>query len=830
MRLSNILILATSASMFFAACQKEFRSGVYEEAAALTQGKRVELSINEEVKSSYVPGSGVSIDGTEALAVFYSDPETKLLGESIKASPIGGGKYSFTIPAGVSYEDMFYAVLPWSATTAATQLQRTVKARIFSVQYPLDASFDPQYDILAAEGFKIEEETATINRFRRMTAPLRVAVKGLPAGSKIHTASISFSQNPNEQACKGLVGGADLYMTDNYRKSAMTSLSEAGFGVSAVYEDGLGASGDVWNVWFSVNPAELGAGSEMKIVISTADRTFSKTAVLPFDGSIKRNELNEIKVDMTSAESEESVTINLADEDLISTLSSGTVYAATGTDGKTYQLTFSKTGCSVNGFDGMRGGINITAADGTGRFLTLPKPEGKDITAVRMFTRPTSTNGAERDLRVCAYKKENEISSDSFNAFCNENSGYCELSIPSVGATTLGGTQLRTSDGTFSCSAITFALRDKVVPVYDPNDYSSIWNAGLDFTIGDLTINIDDYPNAKIVSLKDLAASDFTYNGILFIDPDGEEFKALSGKVNPGTNTIVVGRFINSQPEIHFDNYIQPKSNSFKNVRIVSSATGTFTPNNGTGGVCSVTLEDCTVISTGGTLLREAVGTAKFGTVRILNSIVQVKTGIIGNASGASAIIGTEDKFDFENSVFMPLPSDGAIKNFATNVLTMTANESHAQIVFKGNTFVGFNGPSGGTALVNLKSIGGFEIDRNVFVGEWPAGKTDRILKTTAKQSFQPTPRIITANFAPKSSAGTVLGETNGDSQCFWNNQEKGGSKLSYTTKDNKFDYVGSPFLSEDYTNAYFPVNTTVVTNGAGATYETKLWKQWNAE
>ena len=36
-----------------------------------------------------------------------------------------------------------------------------------------------------------------------------------------------------------------------------------------------------------------------------------------------------------------------------------------------------------------------------------------------------------------------------------------------------------------------------------------------------------------------------------------------------------------------------------------------------------------------------------------------------------------------------------------------------------------------------------------------------------------------------------------------------------------------SPFLSVNTTTGYLPVNTTVVTTGAGATYTTKLWKTW---
>ena len=66
-----------------------------------------------------------------------------------------------------------------------------------------------------------------------------------------------------------------------------------------------------------------------------------------------------------------------------------------------------------------------------------------------------------------------------------------------------------------------------------------------------------------------------------------------------------------------------------------------------------------------------------------------------------------------------------------------------------------------------------------------------------------------------------------------WSWLYKNGQPVFYSNTSNrsllKTDSV--PFVTEniDITNGYFPVNASIVTNGAGADYSTKLWKDWSA-
>ena len=50
---------------------------------------------------------------------------------------------------------------------------------------------------------------------------------------------------------------------------------------------------------------------------------------------------------------------------------------------------------------------------------------------------------------------------------------------------------------------------------------------------------------------------------------------------------------------------------------------------------------------------------------------------------------------------------------------------------------------------------------------------------------------------------------------------------LNRYVNKSAFNSDPSPFTSVNTATGYFPVNETVVTNGAGASYTTKLWRSW---
>lgn len=835
-----IAVMAGAAALLAVSCARESENaGGLAPGNIPSAGEKVVLTVDlDGVRSAYIPGTGVALDGTEKAAVYYSDPGNHKLGGPLEAVPVGEGVYEFTVPGGVQYEPMWYALMPYSAAmTSAGKDARTAVGTISTVQFPKAGSFDPAYDYLAAEGFEISDGEATINRFRRVTAPLKVTVTGLPAGATIFTATMTIGQKAVPASCRGLVGEANIYMTDNYRKSSLTYLENAGYGVSALYREGLAEDAGTWPVWFSVNPAELSQGSSFTFTVSTANLTFTKSAVVPVECAIERNQLNELEVDFTGVDGVESATMDLSTDAVYQALQTGDEVTVMASDGKEYTLKMSGTGCSVSGTDALPGGIVFSDAS-----MTLPSSDEKDITCVRLFASPAlSAADALADISVSAWKKTKQVSSANANLYpfadredyLNNTGGVASLSIPEVGTYTLGGTSVSSEGGSPVFCAATFLMRDKYTPVYDPNDYVSIYEAGLDFTIGDITVNADEYPDVKILKTSEATAAIFnTSTGIIFLDNSDNTAFEISSNLDIAKGLIVVGRYKNSQPKIVVNGkYVEPKGdNCFKNLHITCSGAGLFTATRAEDGVASFICEDCTLIASGGTLFREANANLRFGDVSLLNCVIQVSTGFMAASSAGKPMLGTEDSFTLENCVITPIPNgQGEVSFLAQNLFTLTeGSEGHTMFYIRNNTVIGFNGPSGGTAMVTCKTIGGFDISNNVFVGNWTAGKTDRLVKTTTPQSFKPEPRIIANNFCSYNGT-TAMGTTNGDSQYFWNGNPKNtGEKLGYvSTPENVFTVKGEPFTTADYTNAYFVINTDLVTTGGGATYDTKLWRQW---
>ena len=122
-------------------CQKpEFSDGV--DAPVKAQIKKV-LAVSdvewapEDAKSSYAPGVGLTLSGTEPISVFYAEGKAPVV-----ATAQGNGNYSFSHEevAGAETYDYNY-LMPHNPTTKADGT-----ARLSAVQRPGVNTFDPAYD------------------------------------------------------------------------------------------------------------------------------------------------------------------------------------------------------------------------------------------------------------------------------------------------------------------------------------------------------------------------------------------------------------------------------------------------------------------------------------------------------------------------------------------------------------------------------------------------------------------------------------------------------------------------------------------------------------
>lgn len=799
------------------------------------EDRTIELAVaDSEVKTAYVPGSGVDIDGTENIAVLYSVGDT--LRGSLKAVPAGGGVYTFTIPGGVEPDAMFYGVMPYSSAVAPiTSDKRIFKVRIFPVQYPGQNTFDPHYDFLSAEGFSVTGDRAAINRFKRLVAPLCLRLTGLPDGTEISTVEMILGQGTSGETCVGLVGEAEVYATDNYRKSAVLSLANPGNSVSAVYPEGLAESDGGWNVWYVVNPSSLYAGSGLTVRVSAGACTYIKDIVLPSNAEIRRNELSRISVDMSGQDVRtlQSVTFDFSGVQVYETLQSNTSITVTGSDGNDYTLAFNRTKCSLKGEDGMPCAIQITSPEGTGKYLTIPSIKDKNIIAARLFAQIKSANTAVTADSLVAVKSGREIAKVNANLcrigknedYLGNTGGVAELSIPAGGTPSLSGAQVQGRGSTLDFSAMTLVLTDKETPVYDPNDYLSMFEAGLDIEIGGKVFNIESCPNYTALKMSEITditpiTAAFTANGLVFIDNDAPDNVMLSSSANiaMGKDAVIIGRYISGkgQPRMAIskdDKYFQIQNTlHLLNVQVEHNSKYCFFTSK--TGYSSLYCQDCTFLSTdqyGHGFIRYNAAGVGFVEVVVDNSIFIYGGGsgnslyLINNASGGNTAdnFSPLKNFTVTNSVFIPLlHTASAVK---TSVFSAPQKTDNASFTLKNNSFYGMTAVTP-KAILNLKSAKNVTVQDNVFYSETSlsANLTHDLVKVSGT-----------------SGSVTVTGN-------WMNRYEDGGFSLTWNPAEGNNNSSSGPFFAtEDLSSGYMPVNKAVVTTSAGATYDTKKWKKW---
>ena len=271
-------------------CQKpEFSEGV--DAPAKAQIQKV-LSVSDaewtsdDVKSSFVPGTGITLSGNELISVFYADYTTPVV-----ATPQPDGSYSFSHDEILGVETYDYKYL----MPHSTYTKEDGTTRLSPVQFPGVTTFDPAYDFLLGEpsmGVSKAESSVEINRFKRITAPLNFVVNdefGLLAGEPATVVSVEFAGTP--VAGDFIPSFSSEYDLAGFKDAIPGATST---GLTAVYPEGLVPENGQYNVWFSSFPASLRPGQIVSLTISTKTKTITCHATMPSDFALKTNMLNKI--------------------------------------------------------------------------------------------------------------------------------------------------------------------------------------------------------------------------------------------------------------------------------------------------------------------------------------------------------------------------------------------------------------------------------------------------------------------------------------------------------------------------------------------------------
>ena len=419
-------------------------------------GTPVTLHVNDapwtpsgEPRSSYAEGVGISLSGSEDIALFYNDG-TKLIGSDdtnrypVKATANGDWTWSFSNPVAAEGRTWF-SLVPYSQQGQRYMKSSTkAQTRIGPVQFPLADSFDPQADVLAGKPFTVKGNEAEISSFKRLVAPWRILVTGLGSSERIYAATLSLSGTATDW--NNSIGGIlTVSMTEDYDGTVFCGSTGGNTrSISLNYGEGLPSKGGGHPLWFMVKPVEIPAGTDITLTVTTADATYTRTARMPSEQTLSTEKINKLAFNIKGPGS---ISQESSFQDFTAqSLTAGSVsLTAADESSLTWILPTSPqwTAASKDGGSGYPDALSFTVS----KTLRVPSIAGKDITGIRLFIHPAMTWSGGGTITV----KDGDTEKATVDGACLvtaggipgaiERGGFVDIPLPE-GCTTLSGLDL----------------------------------------------------------------------------------------------------------------------------------------------------------------------------------------------------------------------------------------------------------------------------------------------------------------------------------------------------------------------------------------------------
>ena len=203
---------------------------------------------------------------------------------------------------------------------------------------------------------------------------------GVAAGESIRAVTASFENTTNN----ALVGVFYLSVgVNDYDACRVTSVNPAGNAVTAVYADGFSKLGDIYPVWYMVNPTVFESGTGLVLTVVTDTKTITKTITLPEELNVMTGKFNSVKLNISGTNSSSVASLY---QDFTSLSSSDLTSPLTASDGKSYAWGFDR--CEISANAPLPAGLAI----GSGASVTLPTIPGYRITGIRLYANPGNAN------------------------------------------------------------------------------------------------------------------------------------------------------------------------------------------------------------------------------------------------------------------------------------------------------------------------------------------------------------------------------------------------------------------------------------------------------
>lgn len=374
--------------------------------------------------------------------------------------------------------------------------------------------------------------------------------------------------------------------------------------------------------------------------------------------------------------------------------------------------------------------------------------------------------------------------------------------------------------------------------VQNQTDYYQMYLDGENITLGSLTINRTAYPEAQIVKPAELTTAMLQAGGLIFIDNSDESALAQTisgtslrvGQTAAGDGTVLIGRIReNAQAEFSMPELRCEKNVAMMNLhlKINSGVSYNFTTSNAVVDP-ALQIVDCT-LETGRYMIYDVNPSRGFESVLVDNSIIKfpnrtdqpavfmlpttVKTGYPNQR-----IVLTNNVLYADAMLQAHLVQCGNNANFITRDL---------QIEILGNTIYNIYQPN---VLTRAGMAKGIVMENNVGYVDYSglaAATNPTYLMCVYDASANAGTSSVAGNYLYSlgmAGTGANVGKLVPWSLVHSNNKVTVNGRDDSTICNGDDEPSGYPFASADAAKGYFPINAGVVTNGAGASYDSKPW------
>ena len=376
----------------------------------------------------------------------------------------------------------------------------------------------------------------------------------------------------------------------------------------------------------------------------------------------------------------------------------------------------------------------------------------------------------------------------------------------------------------------------------DPNDYWSLYNAGQDITVNGQTINKKTHPGGILLQ-GEVTQTQLQQGGLLFLDTD----VTMGYHYKPGTstnpNTILIGRKKNAQPKLtvsgKYSIYFTKGNVVLKNLDITSGTAAQLfvTTNEIASDIDYAVVEDCNIVAnksvykfgdsapdfvvksiTFDNCIIKMAGTDANYIVLQINKATNATP--IDEGYGKMEAITVNNCVIYADQVYSD-PKRRLIVDYGnSNDLNYTFPTNNLNITVTNNTLVNIN--ANGNILVRANVANSANINKNVIYTDLtPAnGKYSATYMFGLYNTLEGTHEYkVRDNY----SYGK-RGNSDKIDAIKWK-YTSAGPHDKYSVGNNTAVHNAEELpITIGTTPGYFPINTAVVTNGAGASYDTKPW------